>query len=115
MTGDIDSISLFIGAVPVPPALPRTDDDSRAVLSEALESLTLLRFPLSLGDATAELHCLASLIAEAKTLIPHAVAGARDQDHSWDEIATCLGIGTRTVRRRFTVHVRTRQHLLMDD
>jgi hypothetical protein len=108
MTDDIDSVSLFIGDVSVPPALPRTDDDSRAVLAKALESLVLLRFPLSLGDATAELHCLASMIAEAKARIPDAVADARDQDHRWEEIATSLGIGTRTVRRRFAIHARSR-------
>ena len=112
---DIDQISVSVDDVAVPPTPPRIADDSAAVLAEALDSLGLMRFPLSLGDATAELHCLASLLEEAEARIPDAVADARDQDHSWEEIATCLGISPSVARRRFAAHARTRPRSPIED
>jgi len=106
---------LFIDDVAVPPAPPATGDDSAAVLAEAVSSLSVLRFPLSLGDATAELHALASLVAQATARIPGAVADARDQDHTWEEIASCLGMSPATARRRFAAHARTRPRPPMAD
>ncbi len=35
------------------------------------------------GDAAVTLHLLASLITEARSRLPRAVADARDQDYSW--------------------------------
>lgn len=112
---DIDQISISVDDVAVPPAPPRIGENSAVVLTEALDSLSLMRFPLSLGDATAELHCLASLLADAKARIPDAVADARDQDHSWEEIATCLGISPSVARRRFAAHARTRPRSPLED
>ena len=112
---DIDQISISIDDVAVPPAPPRIGDDSAAVLAEALDSLGLMRFPLSLGDATVELHCLTSLLAETEARIADAVAEARDQDHSWEEIATCLGISPSAARRRFAAQVRTRARSPLED
>lgn len=112
---DIDRISISIDDVAVPPAPPRIGDDDAAVLAEALDSLGLMRFPLSLGDGTAELHCLGSLLEQAKARIPGAVAEARDQDHSWEEIATCLGISPSAARHRFAAHARTSARSPLED
>ena len=44
------------------------------------------------GDAAVTLHLLASLIAEARSRLPRAVADARDQDCSWGQVADLLGV-----------------------
>jgi hypothetical protein len=62
---------------------PSTDDDTAAVLDDAVALLGTLRLPTGwLGDAGVELHLLASLIAETERRLPGAVAAARDQDLS---------------------------------
>ncbi len=43
------------------PTRPLVDECSRAVLDEAVASLTILRSPMYVGDAGAELRVLASL------------------------------------------------------
>ncbi len=80
---------------------PAVDDYSRAVLDEALRSLGTLRGLESVGDAGAVVHLLASIIAEAETRLPTAVADARDQDYSWAEIADLLGITRAAAWQRF--------------
>ncbi len=65
---------------------PRTDADSAVVLAEAADTLAALRTPYWLGDSAVGLHALASLIAQAHTMIPDAVHAARDQGHTWAEI-----------------------------
>jgi hypothetical protein len=112
---DIDAVSIPIDQVAVPPAPPAIDQESQVVVAEAVTSLTLLRFPLSLGDATAELHVLASIVAQVEARIPDAVADARDQDHRWDDISVCLGISAAAVRRRFAAHARTRTGPPLED
>jgi hypothetical protein len=82
------------------PNHPIVDDDSAAVLDEAVYSLTMLRSPMEEGDAGARLHALASLIAQAETSITGAVTAARDQGYSWPDIANRLGLTTTTARRR---------------
>jgi hypothetical protein len=111
----IDAISIPIDQVTVPPAPPLTDQDSQVVLDDAVTSLTLLRFPLSLGDATAELQVLASIVAQIKARIPDAVADARDQDHRWHDISVCLGISVAAARRRFAAYARTRTGPPLED
>ncbi|MDE3206342.1 MAG: hypothetical protein KGQ66_19210 [Acidobacteriota bacterium] len=97
---DIDAISIPIDQVPAPPAPPRVDDESRLLLDRLLTALTDLRFPLSRYDAAAHLHTLASLQADIHARIPAVVADARDQDYSWNQIATSLGISPAAARRR---------------
>ncbi|MGH7748583.1 MAG: hypothetical protein ACREQ5_28065 [Candidatus Dormibacteria bacterium] len=99
---NIDAVSIPTDQVATPPAAPFTDDVSRAVVNDVVTSLTLMRFPLSLLDATAELHVLASLIQQANARIVDAVAEALDQDHLWCDIALCLGVSTSTARRRYS-------------
>lgn len=97
---------------------PKTGRDSRAVLDEAVASLGRLRMPTGwLGDGGAELHLLASLIAEAEHQLPGTVALARDQDYSWAEIGDLLGTTRAAAWQRFgdqvaTARRRTRRELL---
>jgi len=85
------------------PQHPVVDEESAAVLEEALHALTVLRCVGDEGDAGARLHMLASLTAQAE-----AVADARDQDYTWAEIAERLGVATATARRRFAHAAATR-------
>ena len=77
------------------------DDVTEVVLEEATVSLTLLRSPMRLGDALAELHATASLAEQIKSRLPVIVAAARDQDYGWDDIAEQLGVTEATARARY--------------
>ena len=72
---------------------------SAAVLGEAIDALASLRTPHWLGDSAVHLHALASLLAQAERLIPDAVAAARDQELTWDEIGQLLGLSAAAARR----------------
>ena len=98
---NLDAISMPIDHVPIPPAPPAVNEESRAVLDEAITALTDLRFPLSRYDAAAELHAVASLQGQIEARITDIVASARDQELSWDDIATCLGVSVANCRRRY--------------
>jgi hypothetical protein len=86
---------------------PRLDDDSVAVLDEAVETLARLRTPYWLGHTGVRLHALASLLAQAQQLLPDAVAQARDQELTWDEIGELLGLTGPTAARRYRGNTRT--------
>lgn len=83
------------------------DDDSAAVLDEATVELTLLRSPMQLGDCLADLHALASLLAQIHAWLPVVVAGARGQGHGWRDIAGQLGVTPATARRRYGARTTT--------
>lgn len=70
-----------------------------------------------LGDGGAEVHLLASLIAEANRQLPQSVALAREQEYSWAEIGDLLGVTRAAAWQRFgeqarTVRRRRRRELL---
>jgi hypothetical protein len=75
---------------------PATSQDSLHVLDEAIDQLARLRTPYWLGDSSVRLHALASLIAQAHQLLPHAVHDARDQELTWTQIGELLGITAAT-------------------
>ncbi len=79
---------------------PYLDETSLAVVVEAVASLAWARGS-GPGDAGAALSCLASLVAEAQSRLPDAVADARDQDYTWAEIAARLASSAATLRRRY--------------
>lgn len=83
------------------------DDYSAAVLDEATVELTLLRSPMQLGDCLADLHALVSLLAQIHAWLPGVVAAARDQGHSWSDIAGQLGVTPATARRRYQAQINT--------
>jgi hypothetical protein len=83
------------------PDHPMMDDVSAVILDDAVVRLTLLRSPLSLGDALAELHAMVSLLAQLHASLPATIAAAHDQDHTWQDIARQLQIAPATARRRY--------------
>jgi hypothetical protein len=80
---------------------PRVDEDSLTVLTEAIETLSRLRTSYWLGDAGVHLHALASLIAQAETLLPQAIHDARDQELTWTDIGQLLNLQQGTAARRY--------------
>jgi hypothetical protein len=80
---------------------PVVDDLSATVLDEAINALGELRTPYWLGNSAVRLHALASLLAQAHALLPDAVAQARDQDLTWDQIGALLGLTGPTAARRY--------------
>lgn len=90
------------------PDHPVVDNDSAAVLDEAIFSLTIMRSPMAYGDAGAHLHALVSLIAQAQVLLADAVADAWDQGYVWGDIGRHMGLREETVRRRYFHHAYTR-------
>ena len=83
---------------------PRADDDSAAVLADAVDALAALRTPYRLGDSAAGLHTLASLIAQAQQMLPAAVSQARDQGCTWAEIGQLLNLSPAAAARRYRIH-----------
>jgi hypothetical protein len=77
------------------PCCPVVDEETAAVLDEAIHALVMLRSPMCEGDAGAALHALGSLLAQALILLPSLTASARDQELSWPEIAGLLGLNPR--------------------
>jgi hypothetical protein len=94
--------------------IPYTDDATMTLIEQAVETLVLLRAPMSLGDAAATISVLVSLITEADSQLPDAVTDARDQDYTWDQIASRLGTTATTARRRYALHARRRPPLELD-
>ncbi|HEY5271875.1 MAG TPA: hypothetical protein VIJ34_01435 [Acidimicrobiales bacterium] len=80
---------------------PKAGNDSAAVLDQAIGSLGTLRSMGWVGDAGVDLHLLTSLIAEASSRLPRAIADARDQDLSWAEIADLLGVTRASAWQRY--------------
>jgi len=83
---------------------PRADDDSAAVLADAVDALAALRTPYWLGDSAVGLHTLASLIAQAQQMLPAAVSQARDQGCTWAEIGQLLNLSPAAAARRYRIH-----------
>ena len=86
---------------------PVVDNLSATVLDEAIDTLAALRTPYWLGDSAVHLHALASLLTQAEALPPDAVAQARDQDLTWDQIGQLLGLSGSTAARRYRHATRT--------
>jgi hypothetical protein len=86
---------------------PYLDEDSHALVGVAVGSLVWLRGSAR-GDAGAALSALASLIAEAQSWLPDAVADARERGDTWAEIAARLATTASTVGRRYRGYTRWR-------
>jgi hypothetical protein len=80
---------------------PATVEDSEAVLDAAIESLGTIRGLEWVGDAGATLQLLASLLAEARSRLPRAVADAKDQDYPWGQVAELLGVTRASAWQRY--------------
>jgi hypothetical protein len=88
--------------------MPYIDADTAAVLERAVMTLVLLRAPMWLGDAGPAISVLVSIAYEADSLLFEAVADARDQGYSWDQIADRLATSLATARRRYGAYTRWR-------
>jgi hypothetical protein len=90
-------------------AIPYTDSDTHALISQAAYLLTICRAPMSFGDAGAAVSVLVSLAVEAHDGLHDAVADARDQGYTWHEIADRLNTSTTTARRRYSAYTNWRR------
>jgi len=90
--------------------VPYTDDDTAALLDDAVTSLVLMRAPMQLADAGPTISVLVSLAVEAEGLLCDGVADARDQGYRWTEIASRLAISPATARRRYAAYSRRRRN-----
>lgn len=89
---------------------PFVDEQTLVLVEEAVESVVCSRGS-GPGDAGAVLSALASLIAEAQSRLPDAVADARERDYTWAEIALRLAVTAGTVGGRYRDYVRWRAAL----
>jgi DNA-directed RNA polymerase specialized sigma24 family protein len=80
---------------------PYRDEDTVVLVEEAATSLILLRAPMWLGDAGPMISVLASLSNQAQDHLIDAVALARHQDYTWEDIAGRLGTTAISARRRY--------------
>jgi hypothetical protein len=85
-------------------AIPYTDDKSYKLIDDAAYTLTIFRAPMSFGDAGAAVSVFVSLAVEAEGRLHDAVADARDQGYTWDEIARRLATSESTARRRYAAY-----------
>jgi hypothetical protein len=88
--------------------IPYNDGDIAMVIDEAVTTVILLRAPMWLGDAGPTVSVLASLAAEVDRRVPDAVADARDQGYSWDQIASRLATSVSCAQRRYGAYTRWR-------
>ena len=88
---------------PTPIALrpPVADEETEAVLGQAVASLGIARGLEWVGDDGVVVHLLISLIAQAQIRLDEAVAAALDQEYTWAELAHLLGTTEAEARRRF--------------
>jgi len=84
---------------------PYNDADTVEIIDGAVTTLVLLRAPMWLGDAGPTISVLVSLGYEAGGRLHDAVADARDQGYSWDQIADRLDTSVATARRRYASYV----------
>jgi AraC-like DNA-binding protein len=88
-------------------AIPATDCVTAALIDAAVVEL-IERRSGCINDAGARVSCLLSLAVEADDRLHDAVADARQQRYSWEEIAQRLATSTTTARRRFAAYARLR-------
>ena len=88
-------------------AMPSTDCITTALIDGAVAKLIGRRNGCP-DDAGARVSCLVSLAGEADDRLQDAVADARAQCYSWDDIAQRLATSTTTARRRFAAYARMR-------
>lgn len=100
-----------IDARPGRAGIAYTDADSAVALARAVRWLVARRAPSSPGDAGAIVSVLVSLIAEADAMLADAVADARDQGYTWDEVALRLATTASAARHRWGSYVRWRRSL----
>jgi hypothetical protein len=89
-------------------AIPYTDNETYAIIDHAAYTLTIFRAPMGFGDAGAAISVFVSLAVEAEDRLHDAVADARDQGYTWDQIAGRLATSETTARRRYAAYANWR-------
>ncbi len=80
---------------------PATGTDTAAVIDAAIDRLGELRDLPQPRDASASLHLLASLIAEATRRLPQGVADVRDEQCSWAQVGDLLGVTRASAQQHY--------------
>jgi hypothetical protein len=93
---------------------PWRDDDTASLIDEAIDTLVVWRRGHT-ADVAARLAAIASLIEELEARLPETIFEARDQDHTWAEIADRLAMVASTVRHRYGDYVACRKEMPLDD
>ena len=83
---------------------PFVDEQTLASVDDAVECLVCSRGS-GPGDAGAVLAALVSVIAEAQSRLPDAVADARECGYTWAEVALRLATTAGTAGRRYRDYV----------
>ena len=96
-------------------AIPFTDADSTRVVDDAVRSLLARRGPSEADDAAAMLAVLVSIVVEADSRLPDAVADARDQGCTWEQIAMRMAMTVPAVRHRYAGYARWRRGVPLED
>lgn len=79
---------------------PYSDDDTFEIIDNALLELATRRASW-LGDSLTAICLVSSLIAQAERCLPQFVYEAREDGHSWPEIAQMLDTSPDEARLRF--------------
>jgi hypothetical protein len=85
-------------------AFPYTDADTRLLIAHAVDTLVVLRNPAGLSDAGTVVSVLVSLAGQADDRLHDAVADARGQGYTWEQIADRLATSVSTARRRYRAY-----------
>jgi hypothetical protein len=80
---------------------PAVGEDTETVIDAAIDRLGQLRGLPRPRDASAHLHLLASLIADADRRLVPAVSDARDQGCSWAQIGDLLAVTRASAQQRY--------------
>jgi hypothetical protein len=87
------------------PDHPVIDGETAVILEDATVELTAMRSPTALGDCLADLHAMVSLLGQLHEWLPVVIAGAKNQGHTWAEIASQLQVTPAAARRRYRTGV----------
>lgn len=87
-------------------------DEITGVISDAVNTLVLLRSGRHDTNAAAEIDAVTTLIRHARSRLPDLVADARNQANSWTDIADQLGVTPAHAIARYGLRTRRRRHIL---
>lgn len=79
---------------------PYTDDNTAALIDEAA-TVVMTRALMLFGDAGPTISVLVSLVRQAQAMLFDAVADARDQEYTWEQIGSRLSTGPSAARHRY--------------
>ena len=93
---------------------PYRDDDVMQLIEELIDTVIICRAG-STGDAGAQLSVITSLTAELDARLPETIFEARNQNHTWAQIAGRLDMAESTIRHRYSNYVACRKEMPLDN